>query len=320
MFFSIRHQTRFKYDSAVQESIMETRMQPRSEGLQRCLSFDLLVSPKANIHQYRDYLGNTIHHFNVPGRHTQLQIVADAKVETGVLSTLPDRMPEESWPELDRMIQLGDFWEFLMPSDFARPAPLLGELAARLDVRRRDDPLTLMIEITRGIYEYFEYVPKSTKVDSPIDDALRARRGVCQDFTHIMTALVRQYLQVPCRYVSGYLYHGRDDHDRSSDGATHAWVEVLLPGAGWIGLDPTNNLFAGERHIRTAVGRDYNDVPPTHGVFKGNAKSELYVSVQVQPADAPAMIETEIVSPLEWVPAPEEIEEQLAQQQQQQQQ
>jgi transglutaminase-like putative cysteine protease len=101
-----------------------------------------------------------------------------------------------------------------------------------------------------------------------------------------MIALVRT-LAIPCRYVSGYLFHRAEDHDRSADDATHAWVEALLPGLGWVGFDPTNNLVAGERHIRTAVGRDYADVPPTRGVYKGRAESALEVGVKVAPTEAP---------------------------------
>jgi transglutaminase-like putative cysteine protease len=105
---------------------------------------------------------------------------------------------------------------------------------------------------------------------------------VCQDFAHIMIALVRR-LGVPCRYVSGYLFHRVEDHDRSSDGATHAWIEALLPDLGWVGFDPTNNLIAGERHVRVAIGRDYFDVPPTRGVYQGVSavRAELGVAVTV---------------------------------------
>jgi transglutaminase-like putative cysteine protease len=130
-------------------------------------------------------------------------------------------------------------------------------------------------------------VKNSTKVDSPIEDALRARQGVCQDFAHILITLVRR-LAIPCRYVSGYMFH-RDDteakNDRSLEGASHAWVEALVPGWGWVAFDPTNNLIGSDRHIRVAVGRDYADVPPTRGVYKGEAQSELSVAVTVSPAD-----------------------------------
>ena len=132
------------------------------------------------------------------------------------------------------------------------------------------------------MYEHFDYKPKSTKVDSPIDLALGTKAGVCQDFAHIMIALVRSKLRIPCRYVSGYLFHGESDMDRSINSATHAWVEALLPQLGWVGFDPTNWLVAGDRHIRTAIGRDYADVPPTHGIFRGRAASELTVAVRVR--------------------------------------
>ena len=123
-------------------------------------------------------------------------------------------------------------------------------------------------------------------MDSPIDEALSNRQGVCQDFAHIMIALLRS-LRVPARYVSGYLFHEPESLDRSSDGASHAWVEALVPKLGWVAYDPTNNLIADDRHVRVAIGRDYADVPPTRGVYKGEATSELSVSVTVRPSDRP---------------------------------
>jgi transglutaminase-like putative cysteine protease len=125
-------------------------------------------------------------------------------------------------------------------------------------------------------------------VDSPIEEALRSRQGVCQDFAHIMIALVR-HLQIPCRYVSGCMFHrDESEKDRSLEGASHAWVEALVPRLGWVAFDPTNNLVGADRHIRVAIGRDYADVPPTRGVYKGEAQSELSVSVTVCPADSVA--------------------------------
>ncbi len=142
-------------------------------------------------------------------------------------------------------------------------------------------------------------MPKSTKVDSPIDEAIQNRQGVCQDFAHIMIALVRS-LRIPCRYVSGYLYRRSQDHDRSVADATHAWVEALLPPLGWVGFDPTNCLLAGDRHIRTAIGRDYADVPPTRGIFRGHTASDLSVAVRVTAsADAPELDQV-LPVPEEW--------------------
>ena len=163
-----------------------------------------------------------------------------------------------------------------MPSHFARSSPELEQLADELGVARRDseDPLQMLLWLNEQLYDKFSYVKQSTSVDSPIEEALVSRKGVCQDFAHIMTALLRN-LRIPCRYVSGYLNHDEQHTDRSADGATHAWVEAFLPRLGWVGFDPTNRLIAGERHIRTAIGRDYADVPPTQGTMKGRAQTEF---------------------------------------------
>ena len=163
-------------------------------------------------------------------------------------------------------------------------APLLLGLMHSWDIRRRADPLTLLREINTRIYTSFEYVQEATRVESTIDHALGIGQGVCQDFTHIMLALGRQ-MGIPCRYVSGYLFHRVKDPDRAAEDAMHAWMEAWLPGLGWVGFDPTNNTVAAERHIRVAVGRDYADVPPMRGAFKGDGDSELSVAVQVCPAD-----------------------------------
>ena len=284
MYYRIRHLTRFRYSEPVTESIMELRMHPRTEAQQRCLDYQRAVTPKANIHTYRDYLGNSVHHFDIPGAHAQLQIMAESVVEMKPWTPAPPSLPPSAWEELDQAVAEGDFWEMLLPSFYCRTTPLLEKLAAEFEAVRRDDPLGLLIELSERMFRGFEYTPRSTRVDSPIDEALTQRKGVCQDFSHIFISLARK-LGIPSRYVSGYLHHRKEDHDRSDDGATHAWVECWLPGLGWTGIDPTNNLLAGERHIRTALGRDYADVPPTRGVFKGGAKTPLTVAVDVSPCD-----------------------------------
>src|SRR5437667_5421891 len=284
MIYSVRHVTKFRYKPAVRESVMEVRMQPRSEANQRCLSFDLNVKPSAALMQYRDFLGNIVHHFDIAGNHTELTLNAQSLVE--VLS-IPDPQITNagSWEDLDALVATDGYYEMMLPSAFARPTPLLEEFGRAMELERRGTPVRMLFEISEAIHEKFAYVPNSTQVDSPIDQALSERKGVCQDFAHIMIALVRK-LRVPCRYVSGYLFHAQDDQSLASEGASHAWVEALLPGLGWTGFDPTNNVLSGERHIRVAVGRDYAEVPPTRGVFKGGAESELSVSVNVSLSDA----------------------------------
>lgn len=325
MFYTIHHLTKFRYSLAVSESIMELRMQPRSEGTQRCLNFQLNVLPRTRTQSYRDYLGNVIHHFDVPSPHRQLVVIAESLVDVQPPLDPPPDLGADAWANLEAEIAAGDFWEMLVPSHFAQPSDALEEFAQELglgsreDVRRRD-PLRVLTELNGALFSSIAYVPKSTRVDSPIADALLSRQGVCQDFAHIMITLGRR-CGIPCRYVSGYLFHREGDKTRSAEGATHAWVEAFLPGLGWLGLDPTNNVLAGDRHVRTAVGRDYADVPPTRGVFKGKTESELTVAVRVAPSDAPPPPETDLGGE-DWSAVLQEKPEieALSQQQQQQQQ
>ena len=315
MFYSIRHVTRFVYSRPVTENLTEARMQPRHEGLQRCVKFDFTTQPRARVWAYRDSFGNAVHHFDIPGKHAQLKVTAEATVETQPLALLPEALAPGAWDALSQMSKSPEHWDFLRPSVFVGPTPLLDNLAREWQLERAGDPLQLVRRMKRAFRDYFDYAPYTTQVDSTIDEALKQRRGVCQDFAHIMLALLRG-LGIPARYVSGYLYHENDDLSMAD--ATHAWVEAWLPEIGWLGLDPTNAVLAGERHIRTAVGRDYADVPPTKGVFKGIATSELSVGVQVVATDAP-LLEDSLLPVATWV-APASLEDDLAQQQQQQQQ
>ena len=288
MIYSVRHTTTFHYEPAIRESVMEVRMQPRSEGIQRCLSFNLDVNPATNIMQYRDFTGNIVHHFDIAGSHTEVKITAQSVVEVQDASA-PRASDAGDWADLDAQVAADDYWEMLLPSQFARSSGPLEQLSGELKCVRRGNPLELLTELNEAIYGMFAYVPNSTNVDSPIEEALQSRRGVCQDFAHVMIALVRP-LHVPCRYVSGYMFHRdptREKRDRSVEGASHAWVEALVPRLGWVAFDPTNNLIGADRHIRVAIGRDYADVPPTRGVYKGEAHSELSVAVTVSPSDAP---------------------------------
>jgi len=299
---------------------MEVRMQPRGEGRQRCLNFQLTVNPIANVMSYRDFMGNSIHHFNVAGSHSQVKLTAQGVVEVEERN-LPFKGAAGDWDELDALIASEDHWEMMLPSEFTSPTDELQKLAQEIGCERRGNLFEFLTELNQSMFQKFAYAPKSTKVDSPIDEALANRKGVCQDFAHIMIALLRG-LKVPARYVSGYLFHEPKSNDRSSDGASHAWVEVLVPKLGWVGFDPTNNLIADDRHIRVAIGRDYADVPPTRGVYKGDATSELSVSVTVSPSNRPLPEELmpSVVLQPRIVPSRNSVRVDQSRQQQQQQQ
>lgn len=281
MQYAIRHITQFDYDAPICESVMEVRVCPRTEAQQHCYSHDLTVTPHAQLFAFQDFMGNNVHHFDLPGSHQQLVLESRALVEVHPVQALPNSLPFSAWEALDASLDQGDHLEMTLPSRFATSSGLLREFAIEAGIARSDDPLTLLREVNEAIHTKFEYIQSSTHVNSPIDDALRVRSGVCQDFAHIFIALVRE-LGIPCRYVSGYLFHRTGaDGDRSAEDGSHAWVEAFLPDIGWLGFDPTNNILAGERHIRVALGRDYADVPPTRGIFKGDARSTLRVGVRV---------------------------------------
>ena len=287
MLLEVRHVTRYHYDEPVRESVMEVWMQPQKRPGQRLISFELELDPAAQLFSFADTFGNAVYHFDLPRPHDRLTIVASSAVETEAPLPLPESLDRGEWDRLRSDFVRGEHFDFLRPHGFAGPSPALTAFVAekKLDELRVVDPLRALRELSRVIYEAFAYEAGVTRADSPIDHVLETRKGVCQDFAHVMIAICRDW-GLPARYVSGYLFTDRKSGDRSDPDATHAWVEVFLPSLRWVGFDPTNNIIAAERHIACAVGRDYSDVPPSRGVYKGDAESELAVGVTVRKARA----------------------------------
>lgn len=293
MLLQIRHLTQYRYAERVRESVMELWMQPQKTSRQRLVSFDLSIDPAAHTFSHIDVYGNVVQHFDIPQPHDLLTIRATATVETTERQTLPEALDMGEWDRLKSSSLRGESYDFLNPHGFAVETDLLAAYIAEqgLEDLKQLDPLTAVRALSLSLYGSFAYAPGVTEADSPIDLALQARSGVCQDFAHIMIAICRSW-GIPARYVSGYLFTDREG-DRSSPDATHAWVEVFLPSLRWVGFDPTNNSMAGERHIAVAVGRDYNDVPPSRGVYKGDSESDLFVAVSVGRAKS-ALMEPEL--------------------------
>lgn len=285
MLLEVRHVTRYHYAAPVRESVMEVWMQPQKTPRQRLASFDLELDPAAQVFSYADPFGNAVYHFDVPHPHDQLTITARSVVETSAPEPLPEVLDLGEWDRLKSDRVLVENFDFLRHQGFCVETDALRSFAAEhgLDRLRDRDPLTAVRRLAETLYDAFDYEPGVTDAESPIDLALSARRGVCQDFAHIMITLCRSW-GIPARYVSGYLFTDREGGDRSDPDASHAWLEVFLPSTRWIGFDPTNNTVAGERHISAAIGRDYADVPPSRGVYKGEAESQLAVGVNVRRA------------------------------------
>lgn len=321
-YYTIHHHTRYRYSSEVSESTMEVRMQPRTDRQQRCLNFRLEVWPHAQVLATSDCMQNAIHYFDIPRSHSELLLRAQTLVMVQESEPLPEGLESSEWKALGEVAATGNHWDWLTPSRFASPTPLLSEFAEEIGFGQDQDPLTALFNLNERIHTAIEYTPKSTAVDSPIDTALENRRGVCQDFSHIMIALLRK-ASIPARYISGYVFLDPErKKEKEISGASHAWVEAYLPATGWIGLDPTNNSSVSNKHIRIAVGRDYADVPPTRGTYKGNARSELTVGVHIsetEDEDIPHdLLDNGHITTREYVEAESSTRLRLEQEQQQQ--
>ena len=276
--YAIRHELEFRYNAPVHGSVMTVCLCPVRDRRQHLAGFSIETDPGGGVFEFRGPFGNRGHFFDRPGSHRVLRIVARSNVELSPVEPLPGSLGSRSWETLASTIRTPELWLMLQPSTFARPhLPALERFMSAHGVEREEDVLASIRSLLAALYEAFEFSPGSTAADSPIDLVLETGRGVCQDYAHVMISILRRW-GIPARYVSGYLGPAGD---LTSTNESHAWVECWLPGMGWSGFDPANNCDCDERHVRTAVGRDYADVPPVRGVFRGSADSTLTTRVEV---------------------------------------
>ena len=272
----ITHRTHFRYASPVKESFNEVRLQPVTNEHQTCESFELRVEPAVTVHRYLDFYRNWVHHFDVNPPHTELLIESKTRVTTNSSNWLdPEARPAPLTrvPELARMERCFDY---LQSSDFVALDPEIWRLA--LDATAGETDIWQAAQmLNRFVRAHMAYIPLSTNAMTPMRNALTARAGVCQDFAHILIGLCRS-LQIPALYVSGYL-------NTPGAQASHAWAEVFLPEIGWRALDPTHARQPDENYVKIAVGRDYADITPTRGHYKGMTQRTMQVDVSVQQID-----------------------------------
>jgi len=282
MIFNIVHTTAYEYSAPAIESFTELRVRPRQSTRQIVHRHVTEVTPRAALEEFTDYYDNAVECLSVPYRHKTLTVTSRSTVETvphaDALSALDLTVSEAvrlNWP------QRRELFDFLMPSRHAPITPEIEQLSKEL-LPSSGPYAERMLGLCKYIFEKFTYMPGVTDVRTPLSEVMRKRQGVCQDFAHLMIALVRS-AGLPARYVSGYLETESVHSEAGLVGATasHAWVEVYLPNGVWVGLDPTNDMLEGERHVQIGIGRDYGDVPPLRGVFKGARRQALAVSVTV---------------------------------------
>jgi transglutaminase-like putative cysteine protease len=287
MHFSIRYLTEYAYDAPVSDNLNALRVRPATTSSQRCDEFHTRIEPEARVSRHLDYFGTEVLEFGIPAEHDRLTIDVRARVVTSD----PPEPPQGPWEGLSGDGYLDAAGEFALPWQDQPRVGGLEELAEAVDART---PLAAVRQLCQAVPNRFEYRPGATYVGSSVADLLNAGAGVCQDFVHLSLVLLRRR-GIAARYVSGYLWAAPGDGGADSvEVDTHAWLEVLLPGAGahgepaWVGVDPTNRTLAGETHVKVGHGRFYADVPPVKGLYMGRAGSALTAAVSMSRLDPQA--------------------------------
>ncbi|NIJ51081.1 transglutaminase family protein [Dyadobacter arcticus] len=290
MRYKLIHKTEYKYAQAVNNYHSLLCLTPRTLNNQFCKDFSIEITPEpSQIIKRTDFYGNTTHYFSLHSPHKDLTVLTKGMVERVSESTGSLFMPSDITCAEVRQRQRNDrtlkiaLLEYLLPSPSVKWDLEIINYAQ--DCFQDNRPLYECVQaLCRKIYKEFDFVPDFTTVNTPIKEVLHARKGVCQDFSHLAIACVRSY-GFAARYVSGYLETlpppGRPKLQGSD--ASHAWISVFIPDYGWCDFDPTNNIIPGERHIVTAWGRDYSDVPPLKGIIFSYGKHTLKVEVDVIP-------------------------------------
>jgi transglutaminase-like putative cysteine protease len=278
MNFAIRYLSKYDYDADVADNLNALRVKPAANGLQRCDEFSVRLAPEVRLHRHDDYFGTEVVEFEVSRPHRSLTIDVRARVST---KPAPEP-PQATWEALSNPTYREAGGEFLLQTDGATGNPALDELLTA--TRLASNPLATLLLISELIPDRFEYRQGATYVDSTVGDLLRVGAGVCQDFVHLGLCLLRHH-GIAARYVSGYLFAAPSgDGQESVEVDTHAWLEALLPVPGggepvWVGADPTNRGLTSENHVKIGHGRQYSDVPPIKGVYRGAANAKLEASV-----------------------------------------
>jgi transglutaminase-like putative cysteine protease len=273
MKWEIIHRTQYAYASPVRDSFNEAHLQPFSDEWQSVDDFRLKILPAARLRHHHDFYSNVVHHFEIVEPHSSLLVESHLRVTTKPRPALA--VTESPWPlaRISEAAQEARVYEFLQESRFVDLAPESWRLA--LDATDGvTDAWQAALAIMQFVHGHIKYEPNSTGVHTHPRDVLRDRRGVCQDFAHVTISLCRA-VKIPALYVSGYLA-------TEIASATHAWMEVLIPGLGWRPLDPTHNRQADETYVKIGVGRDYADVPPLTGTYKGTTERKMAVDVKIR--------------------------------------
>jgi transglutaminase-like putative cysteine protease len=317
--FKIIHITKYQYEKPVTESVNEIRIYPYFSEEQEILQHDLTISNYPDVQVYRDYWGNRVGLFSIIESHDELVIESKLLIRT-TRNNAVEPKPDSDFIHLKAEVQNNlQLIEMMKPEIIAKQ----DEIQRICDTVYEENKCiaNVVSECSDHIFQNFTYSKGITTIETTVDEILEHQRGVCQDFAHLLLQILRT-LEIPCRYVSGYICPHKNG--MRGEGATHAWVEAWIPGYGWAGIDPTNNIWVTNTHVKLAVGRNFTDCSVVKGTFKGPARQELFVFVSVGYEDGVTFEETNQVQLERQKKAAREeeiaraAESQLQQQQQQQ--
>jgi transglutaminase-like putative cysteine protease len=287
MLFNVVHTTGYVYADTAMEAYLEVRLTPPVRPEQEVIRHRIEFQPGAQVSDYIDYFGNHTTFYSMTLRHRQLKVTNRMTIRT-LPRILPGSGLALTVAEARQILKSAGtgVFDYLQPTE-AIPVDAESSAWAR-DILRENRPLREGLDdLNKAIYREFKYRSGSTDVETPLSTIWKTREGVCQDFAHVMISILRA-ARLPCRYVCGYIESEPSVSANPSlkrlvgSLATHAWVEVLVPGMSWVALDPTNNQWCGEQHVTIAVGRDFLDAAPVRGTFKGSASQKLKVHVSMQ--------------------------------------
>jgi transglutaminase-like putative cysteine protease len=285
--FKIHHITKYEYEKPVTESVNEIRIFPYQGNGQEILQHDLIITDHPEMQLFNDYWGNKVGLFSLIHSHKQLIIESKLLVRT----TSPPELRMNFISGFDQMKQ--EIGINMLLLELTRPDSIEKQLMIQEICDQVYNPSKMVAEVvgqsSAYIFENFKYTKGITTIESTVDEILEHQEGVCQDFAHVLLQILRS-LHIPCRYVSGYICPNQNG--MRGEGATHAWVEAWIPQFGWAGIDPTNNVWVTNTHVKLAVGRNFTDCSPVKGSFKGPARQDLFVLVNVGYEDGQFFEET----------------------------
>jgi transglutaminase-like putative cysteine protease len=297
--YHVVHETTYRYESPVSLSRQHLHLTPRQCPWQDCLAQRIEIAPEATHSRSRlDHFGNPVRQFEIESPHSHLCVRAESTIEVRPHLPTAQLCASPPWEQAAAMLAYGaspvalEACRFLFESPYVRVKHDFSTYA-RTSFTPRRPLLDATIDLMRRINSEFEFDPEATTVATPVLKVLDDRRGVCQDFAHLMLSCLRS-LGLSARYVSGYLLTQPPPGQPRLIGAdaSHAWISLYCPAADgglWVDFDPTNNLLPDTQHITLAWGRDFGDVSPLRGVILGGDAHELDVAVTVTPLENDAM-------------------------------